>query len=677
MPWARFAFAILGQRARVQHRSDIDGLRALAVLPVVLFHLDVEALSGGFVGVDIFFVISGFLITSIIANEMWQGRFSFLDFYERRVRRIFPALILVIAISSLAAWCLLLPNELAAYGQSVLATALFGSNFYFWRQSGYFDPAADTKPMLHTWSLSVEEQFYLLFPIFLIFAMRWLRTRRAVEIAVVAMALASFLLSLYGVAYKPKAAFFLAPSRAWELLMGAIVALGTIPALTSERARTAASLAGAGLIFWSLLFLTPQDPFPGLNALPACLGAALLIHAGTSGTSLVHRALSLRPVVIVGLISYSLYLWHWPLIVFAKHYAIEPLTRWDRAWLFAASLALAYVTWAVVETPFRKRRFARARGPLLSGASAAMAGLAAFGIAMHHSGGMPQRIPEDVRRIADGVHSIDPRRESCLAHELNWISPKDACTYGAAVAPKFAVWGDSHAATLMPAIAELASAQGEAVKFYGYSGCPPVLGVQRLGQPMHKCLDYNTEAMAILESDKSIETVILHARHAVYLMGWSTDIGPAERISDQVLVTDRSGAPLGAKDRFSVYEAGLEEAVARLTQSGKSVVVIYPVPETGYTVPTVLAKLSMQNEAPENFTRPFSNFEKRNGFVLQALDKLGPADRITRIYPHERLCERGACRLMANGAPLYYDDNHLSLAGVAYVSDLLQPIFAR
>lgn len=661
----------------MQHRSDIDGLRALAVLPVVLFHLDVEFVSGGFVGVDIFFVISGFLITSIIANEMRQGRFSFLEFYERRVRRIFPALILVIAVSSVAAWNILLPHELAAYGQSVLATALFASNIYFWRQSGYFDPASDTKPMLHTWSLSVEEQFYLLFPIFLVLAMRWLKTRRAVEIAVVAVALASFLLSLYGVAYKPKATFFLAPARAWELLMGAIIALGVVPAITAHRARTAAGVIGFGLIAWSLLFLTPQDPFPGMNALPACLGAALIIHAGTTGTSLVHRALSLPPVVIVGLVSYSLYLWHWPLIVFAKQYAIEPLTGWDRTWLLLAALALAYGTWALVETPFRKRTFAPARGPLLSGAMAAMASLAAFGLALHLSDGMPQRIPEEARRIADGVHSIDPRRESCLAHELNWISPKDACTYGAAVRPRFAVWGDSHAATLMPAIAELANAHGEAVKFYGYSGCPSVLGVQRLGQPMHKCLDYNLEAMSILEGDPGIDTVILHARHAVYLMGWSTDIGPAERLSDQVLVTDRSGAPLDAKDRLNAYAAGLNEAVDRLVKAGKSVVVIYPVPETGYTVPTVLAKLAMQNAAPESFTRPFSNFEKRNRFVMQALDRLGPADRITRIYPHTRLCEQGTCRLYAEGEPLYYDDNHLSLAGVAYVADLLQPIFTR
>lgn len=621
-------------------------------------------------------MISGYLITSIIAGEIKEGRFSFAKFYERRIRRIFPALAAVLFCSTIAAWYILLPAEFEAFGKTVLSTSLFASNIHFWRQSGYFDPASDTKPLLHTWSLSVEEQFYILFPIVLILAARWLATSRRVTALVAFMALLSFLLSVIWVERAPSSAFYLAPSRAWELLAGALVALGAFPHIRRSGVANWLGTAGLLLIAFSLFAVSARDPFPGLNAVPAVLGTTLVIYAGTYGPNVASRMLSLPVLTFVGLISYSLYLWHWPLIVFAKQVNIEPLAADQRVAILAASLVLAYLSWRFIEQPFRVGGLQLGQRTIFAGGGAVIAVCTGFGILAALTNGLPARIPSHAQQLAAAAVSFPPRQEECLASERGWISPKQACSAGADVPARFAVWGDSHALTLMPAFEDQAARHGEAVKFYAYAGCPSVLGVKRIGLPEHKCLEYNTEALAQIIADSNIKTVILHARHAVYLRGWSLEIGPAEQLSDEARISDRTGAPLTADDRHSAYEQGLADAVTALAKAGKSIVIIYPVPETGYNVPLVLARLAMNGSQPDVFTRPFANYTLRNAAVTAMLDRLQPAAPVLRLYPHERLCSATNCLTYAEGEPLYYDSHHLSRAGVAYIADLLEPIFA-
>lgn len=274
----------------MKYRADIDGLRALAVLPVLLAHAHLGFFSGGFVGVDIFFVISGFLITSILAKEGRDGSFSLLSFYERRARRIFPALFTMIAFTCVATFIYFPAREFEAFGRSVIATTFFVSNMLFWKETGYFDVLAENRPLLHTWSLSVEEQFYVLFPISVWLTYRHLRGR--FELWIPAAALGSLALSVWWVESHPTAAFYLAPTRAWELLVGSALALGMVPPLQSRRLREGAALLGIVCIAFSITMFTDTTYFPGINAILPCAGAGLIIHAGQGGGSLVGRVLS-------------------------------------------------------------------------------------------------------------------------------------------------------------------------------------------------------------------------------------------------------------------------------------------------------------------------------------------------------------------------------------------------
>src|SRR6056297_20083 len=373
----------------MHYRADIDGLRALAVLPVLAFHAGLAPFSGGFVGVDVFFVISGYLIAGLILPRIRAGRFSLLEFYERRARRLLPALFVVMAVSGALAAALFLPAELREFGQSAVAATLFASNVLFSRETGYFETEAALKPLLHTWSLGVEEQFYLLFPLLLMA----LAARRAGRVALVpvlaALALASLALAAWAVPRAPAFAFYLLPTRLWELMLGALLAVAPLPALRRRAVREAAAAAGLAAILWAMLRYSEATPFPGPAALLPCLGAALVIHAGASGPTAVSRALSLGPVVFVGLISYALYLWHWPVLVFAEYAAVRELTTVETGAALALSGVLAALTWRFVERPFRRpagpigrpARGAGAAGPGVAGPGVAGPGVAAPGVA--------------------------------------------------------------------------------------------------------------------------------------------------------------------------------------------------------------------------------------------------------------------------------------------------------
>ena len=300
------------------YRPDIDGLRAIAVLAVLLYHVGGFGLTGGFGGVDVFFVISGYLITTIIQREIESGTFSLLNFYERRIRRIFPALVAVTVVATLVSAMLLLPEDFKEYGKSLLNLMAISSNYYFMRKTGYFDAAASEKPLLHTWSLAVEEQFYIVFPLLLLVLSRF--GRRAVIAGLTALAFASFLASAATLENAPARAFFATPGRVWELLIGVLTAVMGPALITSRLHREALAALGLALIGYGYFFYTDATPFPGPAALAFCLGAAFIIYAGTSGgETLTARMLSSPLVASIGLISYSVYLWHWPLIVFVRY----------------------------------------------------------------------------------------------------------------------------------------------------------------------------------------------------------------------------------------------------------------------------------------------------------------------------------------------------------------------
>ncbi|MEO1020870.1 MAG: acyltransferase, partial [Pseudomonadota bacterium] len=329
----------------LNYRPDIDGLRALAVLAVVFYHAGFDIVGGGFVGVDVFFVISGYLITSIIMKDIQSADgFSIAKFYERRARRIFPALFAVIFASSIAAFFILTPLELDRFARSAIAATLFVSNIFFRYQTGYFAGDADEQPLLHTWSLAVEEQFYIFFPLFLMFVHRFLPRR--ISLLVLLVAIVSLAMALVGIRFSTAAAFYLAPPRAWELMLGALLALGAVPTLRWRLGRELVAIVGLAAIAWSVTRFDEATIFPGFAALLPTFGTAALIWAGMGpGTSLVNRLLSQKPLVFVGLISYSLYLWHWPLIVFHEFSVAHRPSPRELLVILAISFVLAIISW--------------------------------------------------------------------------------------------------------------------------------------------------------------------------------------------------------------------------------------------------------------------------------------------------------------------------------------------
>src|SRR5215467_5470410 len=448
----------------VKYRPDIDGLRAVAILSVMAFHIWPWRVSGGFIGVDVFFVISGYLISSILFSEIACNRFSILAFYERRIRRIFPALFAMLIIVSAVITFFLFPNELIDYAKSAITATTSSSNFYFWRHSGYFD-APMSKPLLHTWSLAVEEQFYLTFPVFLLLTRRFFS--RFLKHAVVLLFFASLAASIVVVRYSPNTAFYMPYTRAWELLLGTMVALRFFPRLPEPWLRNLVTVAGMGLIVYSALRYLPQTPFPGLAALAPCVGSALIIGAGESGTTLIGRALSWRPVVFVGLISYSLYLWHWPVVILSDlglsvnlsgALSGNPLALWlQRSSLlarFAISLLLAILSWRFVERPFRRSSSWRiGRQPLFAFSAAVMVALIALSGMVIFANGFPGRFPSRAVQVASfrvPPDSMIGQLGDCVITERNQttVFEDGHCLYVDSTKETYLLLGDSHAFSL-------------------------------------------------------------------------------------------------------------------------------------------------------------------------------------------------------------------------------------
>jgi peptidoglycan/LPS O-acetylase OafA/YrhL len=436
----------------MKYRPDIDGLRAVAVLSVVAEHAGIVVFRGGYIGVDIFFVISGYLIGHIIWSEVEEKKFSIFSFWERRVRRIFPALVAMLATTFIAGYVYLMPLDFREFSRSLIASVFSVSNFYFWFESDYFEPAAQTRPLLHTWTLAVEEQFYIFLPLLLIMIHRVFpnRTKSVITIA----AVLSFSLSAIEVELHKSAAFYLLHSRSWELLLGVLVAIGTFPLIRNASVRNGASLIGLVLIAVSIFTYTSATPFPGPLALVPVLGTALIIHAGSSGPAFVNRVLSIKPMTFIGVISYSIYLWHWPIIVFQRSTAFllaDNYGRPQKVILILLSIAVAAISWRFIEQPFRdRRRFSR---PLVFAGAAACAGvLFALGAVTTLKDGFAGRFDPKVNAIASFLH-YDPdtymRSGTCfLENKSLGVFNAASCLRIDAEKDTYLLVGDSYAAHL-------------------------------------------------------------------------------------------------------------------------------------------------------------------------------------------------------------------------------------
>jgi peptidoglycan/LPS O-acetylase OafA/YrhL len=629
----------------IEYRPEIDGLRALAVVPVLLYHAQIGA-SGGFVGVDVFFVISGFLITSMLLKRMEAAPLDLLEFWERRIRRIFPALAVMTLTTLVVGWFLLLPADYEELGESVCAQTLLSSNVFFWRHTSYFDGGADLKPLLHTWSLAVEEQFYLLYPLILV-GLAKLRRPLGTLIFLI-LCVVSFVVSVDGVAHHPQATFYLLPSRFWELGLGAVVAALPRSILFPASVRQLTSGIGLAMIFYAVFFYDALTPFPGIAALLPCCGAALFIQSNRPHLTFAGKFLSSRPIVFIGLISYSLYLWHWPIIVFANYWALKPPRLSTCIALLFLCFFLSVASWKFVEIPCRRRRIVRSRTAVFLLASATASILFLIGIGISRFDGVGARLPEAVLRFANGRFDFKPSFNSELSLQdaeagrflsLGLNRPENPI--------QLLVWGDSHAMATLPALDYLCNEYSVRAFAAIHSETPPLLGYAPTGSySLGQDAPAFGQAVIKFIREEQIRNVILIARWKGYNAGKSVE-----------------------------FHLALKETLTELQKCGAKIWIMQEVPNFSWNVPRALARAALFNIDPKNLNLPLNTYfeqiaEQEHEF-MQAT-----TSNVFILNPAKYLSKGAVVPSSENGFPIYRDVHHLTIHGTILIRPMFLPLFA-
>ena len=638
----------------MKYRPEIDGLRAVAVLPVIFFHAGISIFRGGYVGVDIFFVISGYLITTIILLEKEAGKFTIANFYERRARRIVPALTVVLLACLPFAYYWMLPKALEEFSQSLIAVSLFSSNILFWRQAGYFETATELKPLLHTWSLAVEEQYYLFFPLFIILA--WRFGKRTIIILLVMLGAASLIMAQWGSGSHPVAAFYLIPTRLWEILIGSLIAFYLLrksrmevehPDTSFMRAQVL-SVLGLLLVLYSIVVFDENTPFPSLYTLIPTLGTALIILFA-SGKTHVGAALSNKLFVGIGLISYSAYLWHQPIFAFARIISVnepgDPL-------MFAlgiAALALAYLTWKYVETPFRdKSRFDRRR--IFQFAAVSSLVMISVGSVGYLNQGFGDRIAPN-SRMSYAELALITRQNFGLDIACSYISFDllDQCQTGDS--PEILVWGDSFAMHLIPGI--LASNPDAEIIQITQSVCGPIVGMARTNSKYprawaEECVQFNDSVIAWLRENPGVKYVVLGSPFSQYF-GENNVL-----VNGEIIPADKA-----------VAIAYLEATLSLLSEMGAKPVVFAPPPSNGEDIGNCLVKNAFFEGGGVDCRIKTSVYKDVQKDVLELLEVIGK--RYPVVYVSDVLCDDTFCATDVEGVFIYRDFGHLSIEGSMYL----------
>ena len=625
---------------RSSYRPDIDGLRAVAVLAVVSYHYWGGLFSGGFIGVDIFFVISGYLLSSIVISEVQADQFSFSRFYERRIRRIFPALFALLVFCVVFAWLFLLPPDVVSFSHSLLAASLSVSNFYFWNTSSYFDAPAAVRPLLHTWSLAVEEQFYLVLPIFIVIVHRYLP--RLLRTIVVAVTVTSFTWSVIEVRLDPGAAFYLPFTRAWELLLGTVLALRIVPAPQSQKWREAIAASGILGILASIFIMTANTPFPGENALLPCVAAGAIILMGEEGNTLVGRALSRRPVVFIGLISYSLYLWHWPLLIFSRIAVFKsfdiPATNGTNMLLALISTAIAAASWRYIESPFRIGPHRPSRRAIFIFGAACIPICVSAAWVLSSARGLTGRFSTSADAVANYLdykesHPLELKAVfgsgSCYLDRREAVADfnEQGCLKAGVGKRQVLIFGDSHAANLRHGLES--SIPNVHFLQATSSSCPPTLKQNR--NSTVECRQFVNKVLNDYIPGRSISVVLLAA------FWTSADL---ENLTDTVELLHKRGITVIVVGPFPVYDMDLPRLLAKSITNGKN-------------------DYARRHLVPQ---------ERSLDEKMRRLAK--ETWHVPYVSPLEILCTDSACDEYAfRDVPMQFDTSHFTLQGSEYLGN--------
>lgn len=645
-----------------KYRPEIDGLRAIAVLAVVLFHSGF-GFPGGFIGVDVFFVISGYLITSLIWKDLEAGKFTFKSFWERRARRILPALIVMTVAVLIAGWFLMFPNDLEALGKATIAQAVFAANIYYWKGTGYFQGAAEEKPLLHTWSLATEEQFYLLVPFLLagLFSFVALRGRQVLLILLGIAFSASLALSIYGIEVASSATFYLLPTRAWEMLLGSLIAF--LPQIQRTKRNSVlmdlVGFAGLLLVIVTCFVYSSTTPFPGLTAMVPTLGTAAIIWASRTDSkdrpTKLGAFLSVRPLVFLGLISYSWYLWHWPILAFVRYLSLEPPSPLVRFVCLFVGLALAVVSWKFVEQPFRVRSRKSSGRHVLVYSVFSLTLITIIGSAYAFSSGFPSRISDfqlaAMNAEKDKIvvkHTVDDVRSD----ELYVLGDVDASD-----TPVLLVWGDSHAMSVLPAVDEVLRKHGLGGRLATASSTAPVVDWfynSKYGLN-DKAPEFNDAVIAYILSH-GVEAVLLHAYWSVYAQG--PDV---KKLS---------------------FDKALLSTVEKLRNANVEVYLLLDVPIHSKHIPRLLASpTSGYSDESEEISLKIpqsgeGQFDSIDSTVIKRISELGAV--VLDPKPIFSGSNEDSYKVYSEGIVLYRDSQHLTASGakhllVPFLEDTLGP----
>jgi len=662
----------------MKYRPEIDGLKALAMIAVVLFHAGFDWFDGGFIGVDIFLVISGYLITTTLLAEMKQGTFSLLSFYERRARRILPLLFLVMLASMVGAWFWLPPQDMVNFSESLVASSFFVSNMFFWLESGYWGTINELKPLLHTWTLGIEAQFYLIFPLLALITWRW--GKRWLPTSLIGLGVVSFLGCQWGANHLPSANFFLLPTRLWEILMGAGVAIYLQPKKTLNQGWQSQELVHEGLPILGLVFILfavfafdQTVPFPGALALFPTLGTVLILGFA-SPRNLVGQLLSTRLLVVIGMLSYGVYLWHHPLLAFARHSHLTEPSALLRGTLVALSFPLAYLSWKYVEKPFRSSPWLNLKGVILVWLVGTMVffNFGAVGYATEGFAGrskqmsplvqMPQ--PANLNALAEF-----PTQELLNPIQMDpppWVPPMEQYNYGLSVtcdssftlspdcrtsdAPEILVWGDSFAMQLVPGI--LASNPEARLIQMTKSVCGPFFDVAPIVEPNYpaswsqRCLTFTAQLRQWLQTNDTVRYAVLASPFSSYL-----------RENARLML--RSGEQVYTDIEFALQE--FTHTLAELKSLGVTPIIFAPPPSTQQDVGHCLTRaewmgvdLSQCNFSPKEILP-----ERTMAYqFLNALD-----EKYKIIWLDQLMCDRTQCKTHLEAIRLYRDGQHLTQEG--------------
>lgn len=647
----------------LKYRPEVDGLRCIAVMLVILHHLNLPGFSGGFVGVDVFFVISGYLITGIILAELKSGSFTFGSFYKRRVIRLAPAYFTVLLVTAVLAWLLMLPAELENFSVSALYSTFFVANFYMWDAvGGYFGAGADTTPLLHLWSLAVEEQFYVVWPATLLLLYKFLGGGRYLLAAVLVALVLGLAVSEYGAVNYRAAAYYLMPTRAFELLIGA--ALVFVPLSLLDRiprsARVALSLAGLGLILYGNVVFTGATWFPGLNALFPCVGTALLIAFASADAPLLGKLLASRPAVGIGKISYPAYLWHWPIIAFLNLQLVE-LTPLVCVAAIAGTLVLSALTYQFIEKPVRK--FRRVRWPKVVGAGFAIPAVLFSSAALSaiHWQGVPDRFDEELNRKSAAVLTYaDEVRGRCNEGRIKSPLGPDQCVLGIEKpAVDILLVGDSHANHFSGMISVLA----DDARLRGYdvtqSNTAFMVGIERFYRQGEQVVRHSNFS----ERNAFIEQKLLPNQYDYVVLGGSFVSHYNDGLFSTDLVAPETPTP-------EVFREAMVRTITEIIGHGSTPVLIKGNPTFGFDVSSCTLN-NLRFDLDKNCHLKREDYNEKFGEWGQFVEELQEQfDQLVVIDPAKVMCDEHWCYSELEGLPLYKDSGHLNYEGSKLIGEL-------